>query len=64
MMHNRLMNLNKNNDQLREKRTTLEALLVLEKEEMVGLEKVLDELQAGLVKLATEKEQLVPHFID
>lgn len=51
--------MNKDNDELREKRTTLEALLVLEKEEMTDLRKAHDDLQANLIQLATEKEQLV-----
>lgn len=44
---------------MREKRTTLEALLVLEKEEMTDLQKAHEDLQSSLVRLATEKEQLV-----
>lgn len=55
----RLLALNKDNDELREKRTTLEALLVLEREEMADLEKAHEDLQASLVRLATEKDQLV-----
>jgi hypothetical protein len=54
-----LLLLNKDNDELREKRTTLEALLVLEREEMADLQKAHTDLQAGLVDLATETQQLV-----
>ncbi len=56
----RLLQLNKDNEELREKRTTLEALLVLEREDMADLQKAHTDLQASLVEVATEKQQLVP----
>jgi hypothetical protein len=58
----RLLQLNKDNEELREKRTTLEALLVLEREDMADLQKAHTDLQANLVELATEKQQLVYRF--
>ncbi len=59
----RLLQLNKDNEELREKRTTLEALLVLEREDMADLQKAHTDLQASLVEVATEKQQLVPHSL-
>jgi hypothetical protein len=58
-----LLQLNKDNEELREKRTTLEALLVLEREDMADLQKAHTDLQASLVEVATEKQQLVPHSL-
>lgn len=54
-----MLQLSKDNSELREKRITLETLLVLETEEMAELDQTYADLHERLVRLAMQREELV-----